>query len=423
MLTSDGVRYVEWPNKQPLACKNISESFCDRETAATNFEIKHSKVEIQRLNVVSTVLRTCVHKGMPHPFKSHLITHKIDDHENPNTYLTSLEFLTILPNSPVQNGIPHSEPKTTFNFKRQTTKPTSNGARKTFVKEAAPIHVNEIEANFGEVEQEVENVDRYNAMEEKMSAAVQIKHEEEAQSAPAPEETEKSQFYPQMGTMASKIYSGNRRSMDNGYLETIRKVTEQKVKNTGDAFDMPENGEQSMPSQRSKFGGRSSPRKSNRPAINKKPTDFDPYGLYVNKLPDKVEESELREIYEKFGEIKNINLRTASKRDDGKTPMSYAHIFYTTEEGATAALEAERPVIRGVPLNTQRKNASAPRNNNGPRNFRNNDERSDRLPRSDRPHRGGPRSEGNYRQQNGGPRSGNGSADKNREEVDVMGFE
>ncbi|KAL6597647.1 hypothetical protein LY90DRAFT_677112 [Neocallimastix californiae] len=74
-----------------------------------------------------------------------------------------------------------------------------------------------------------------------------------------------------------------------------------------------------------------------KPWLNK---NENPETVFVNKLPPSIEKSELREIFEKYGNIKDIRLMHRSNR-------SFAYIDYETSEESHASLELNDTEIKG----------------------------------------------------------------------------
>lgn len=61
-------------------------------------------------------------------------------------------------------------------------------------------------------------------------------------------------------------------------------------------------------------------------------------GIFVSGLPYKMEESEIRDLFSKYGEI--IELKVPKYQDSGRN-IGYCHVYYKTHEEAKKALELD----------------------------------------------------------------------------------
>lgn len=83
--------------------------------------------------------------------------------------------------------------------------------------------------------------------------------------------------------------------------------------------------------------------------------------LYVGNFPFSVDEAQLREQFESYGEIEDLNLIT--DRDTGQ-PKGFAFITFTTQHAAESALELNGKNLGGRPL---RVNIAQEKQNRGKR--------------------------------------------------------
>jgi len=79
-----------------------------------------------------------------------------------------------------------------------------------------------------------------------------------------------------------------------------------------------------------------------------------PNAIYINSVPEETTEADLREVFEKFGDIKMINSRHIATG-------GFAFIFFSSEHAATAALENPRVTIHGKPVNILAKKQLVPK--------------------------------------------------------------
>jgi len=79
-----------------------------------------------------------------------------------------------------------------------------------------------------------------------------------------------------------------------------------------------------------------------------------PNAIYINGVPEETTESDLREVFEKFGEIKMINSRHIATG-------GFAFIFFSSEQAASAALEKPKVLIHGKPVNILAKKQLVPK--------------------------------------------------------------
>lgn len=69
--------------------------------------------------------------------------------------------------------------------------------------------------------------------------------------------------------------------------------------------------------------------------------------LYVGNLPYNVEESELRGVFDAYGEIEELAM--IKDRDTGR-PKGFAFITFATQQAAETALEQDGKSLGGRPL-------------------------------------------------------------------------
>eukprot|EP00658_Telonema_sp_P-2_P009440 TRINITY_DN13531_c0_g1_i2.p1 TRINITY_DN13531_c0_g1~~TRINITY_DN13531_c0_g1_i2.p1 ORF type:complete len:303 (+),score=82.10 TRINITY_DN13531_c0_g1_i2:236-1144(+) len=79
-----------------------------------------------------------------------------------------------------------------------------------------------------------------------------------------------------------------------------------------------------------------------------------PNAIYINGVPEETTEAELREVFEKFGQIKMINSRHIATG-------GFAFVFFSSEDAASAALEKPKVLIHGKPVNILAKKQLVPK--------------------------------------------------------------
>merc|ERR1711865_527061 len=95
----------------------------------------------------------------------------------------------------------------------------------------------------------------------------------------------------------------------------------------------------------SAYGGGSASRMQQLPAASSAATgETVPNAIYVNGVPHDASEYDVRETFERFGEIKMINARHISTG-------GFAFVFFKQDIGAQIALENPRVVIKGKTAN------------------------------------------------------------------------
>eukprot|EP00656_Telonema_subtile_P010660 TRINITY_DN15172_c0_g1_i1.p1 TRINITY_DN15172_c0_g1~~TRINITY_DN15172_c0_g1_i1.p1 ORF type:complete len:338 (-),score=93.38 TRINITY_DN15172_c0_g1_i1:172-1185(-) len=84
-----------------------------------------------------------------------------------------------------------------------------------------------------------------------------------------------------------------------------------------------------------------------------------PNAIYINGVPEETTEADLREVFEKFGDIKMINSRHIATG-------GFAFIFFSSEQAASAALEKPKVLIHGKPVNILAKKQLVPKERSTP---------------------------------------------------------
>jgi len=370
--------------------ENIHNSFSDENIAFKVTEIEEQTVRRNSVIIIITVKGQCLYKANTHDFESQLIM-MCQEEEGLSSYLIMVDNTTIHPNTQPQ-AISQKNKQFVFQNKRLNNNKVSPATQHQTKRPVAvvPVHVEQPSV----VEHSITHEDSVSVVSERPKTVV-LSAEKTFVQSPAAVQTEApvvsqpqqpiepvvnhvNTIRPRLNTQSSRIV----RDSHNQPNKNLMKVLDNKAQDESPVAD-----EQTQPPQNKKFSGSrgprgDAPRRQNGPrgqsnngdrfdGHERPAQELDMTALYIPRLPDNINETQLRE---ELGEFAGNSVKVRMSNFNGRQTY-YAHIYYDSEEHCAKAMghfQENSFQIRGLPVAPQQKN-KYPRSQT--RNF----------PRNDRP--------------------------------------
>jgi len=339
----------------------------------------------------------CTYEGVSHNIASHFILHPVcesPDFSDEQKHLTAMDITIITPLSGNRENTVQTAPKT-FTFTANNRSSASRPSKKTMIAREATPQNPKITKEPKHIEKE--NIEPYKQEEHDYASSIIAEPVENLPSEASSEAIKSSgakvveraveplkqdrkvtaNYTTVPHTYASLVGGTTRESTrsQNEYIDNIMNYKKKQIPaNTeGGDEEKTKTFDETRRPRRDRDSVRSPRKTSNRSSNNFReknsaPIEWDPLGLYITNLPDKIERTEIEENFKKFGEITNIKMpSTQADR------MKYVHVIYKNKEDVEEVINQQPEIrIKGMTLKIDRKRNYPSRtnsSNNRPRNF------------------------------------------------------